>query len=79
MELTEDLGIEVHELLGAGGHLAISDALVQFAHAHYATQLVLGQSARNRIQILLRGSVMGHGLRQAANVSRANASTAGTK
>jgi two-component system, OmpR family, sensor histidine kinase KdpD len=68
LTLAEDLGIEVHELRGAGTRLAIGDALVQFAREHQATQLVLGQSARNRFQILLRGSVINHVLRHAENV-----------
>jgi two-component system sensor histidine kinase KdpD len=68
LTLAEDLGIEVHELRGAGSRLAIGDALVQFAHEHQATQLVLGQSARNRFQILLKGSVINHVLRHAENV-----------
>jgi two-component system sensor histidine kinase KdpD len=68
LTLAEDLGIEVHELRGAGSRLAIGDALVQFARAHQATQLVLGQSARNRFQILLKGSVINHVLRHAESV-----------
>jgi two-component system sensor histidine kinase KdpD len=68
LTLAEDLGIEVHELRGAGSRLAIGDALVQFAREHQVTQLVLGQSARNRFQILLRGSVINHVLRHAENV-----------
>jgi len=68
LQLAEDLGIEVHELRGGGSRLAIGDALVQFAHKHKVTQLVLGQSARNRFQILLYGSVINHVLRHADNV-----------
>ena len=68
LTLAEDLGIEVHELRGAGSRLAIGDALVHFAREHKVTQLVLGQSARNRFQILLRGSVINHVLRHAENV-----------
>ncbi len=68
LTLAEDLGIEVHELRGAGSRLAIGDALVQFAREHQVTQLVLGQSARNRVQILLRGSVINHVLRHAEGV-----------
>jgi two-component system, OmpR family, sensor histidine kinase KdpD len=66
--LADDLGIEIHELRGAGSRLAIGDALVHFAHEHQVTQLVLGQSARNRFQILLKGSVINHVLRHAQNV-----------
>jgi two-component system sensor histidine kinase KdpD len=68
LTLAEDLEIEVHELRGAGSRLAIGDALVQFAREHKVTQLVLGQSARNRFQILLNGSVINHVLRHADNV-----------
>ena len=68
LTLAEDLGIEVHELRGAGSRLAIGDALVQFAREHNVNHLVLGQSARNRFQILLRGSVINHVLRHAQNV-----------
>ena len=68
LTLAEDLGIETHELRGAGSRLAIGDALVQFAREHQVTQLVLGQSARNRFQILLKGSVINHVLRHAAGV-----------
>lgn len=68
LTLAEDLGIEVHELRGAGSRLAIADALVQFAREHKVTQLVLGQSARSRWQILLKGSVINHVLRHAENV-----------
>ncbi len=66
--LAEDLGIEVHEIASGGSRLAIGDALVQFAREHHATQLVLGQSARGRWQILLHGSVINHVLRHAENV-----------
>jgi two-component system, OmpR family, sensor histidine kinase KdpD len=68
LTLAEDLGIETHELRGAGSRLAIGDALVQFAREHQVTQLVLGQSARNRFQILLKGSVINHVLRHAAGI-----------
>jgi len=68
LQLAEDLGIEVHELRGADSRLAIGDALVQFADKHRITHLVLGQSARNRFQILLQGSVINHVLRRAHNV-----------
>jgi two-component system, OmpR family, sensor histidine kinase KdpD len=68
LQLADDLGIEVHELPGAGSRLAIGDALVQFAREHNVNHLVLGQSARNRLQILLKGSVINHVLRHAENV-----------
>jgi two-component system sensor histidine kinase KdpD len=68
VHLADDLGIEVHELRGAGSRLDIGQALVQFARDHRVTHLVLGQSARNRWQILLGGSVINHVLRHARNV-----------
>jgi two-component system sensor histidine kinase KdpD len=68
LQLADDLGIEVHELPGAGSRLAIGDALVQFAREHHVNHLVLGQSARNRLQILLKGSVINHVLRHAQHV-----------
>ncbi|MGE3269782.1 MAG: universal stress protein [Chloroflexota bacterium] len=68
MTLAEDLGIGVHQLGHAGSRVAIGEALVQFARTHHVTQFVLGQSARNRFQILLRGSVINHVLRHAQNV-----------
>lgn len=70
LTLAEDLGFEVHELRrDGGGRLAIGDALVQFAREHNVTQLVLGQSARSRLDILLHGSVINHVLRHAKNVA----------
>ncbi len=68
LQLAEDLGIEVHEIAGGGSRLSIGDALVRFAREHNVTQLVLGQSARNRLQILLQGSVINHVLRHCKNV-----------
>lgn len=68
IQLADDLGIEVHELPGAGTRGAIGDALVQFARTHNVSHLVLGQSARNRFQILLHGSVINHVLRHAGHV-----------
>jgi two-component system, OmpR family, sensor histidine kinase KdpD len=58
----------VQELPGAGNRVAVGDALVQFAREHNVSHLVLGQSARNRFQILLQGSVINHVLRHAKNV-----------
>jgi two-component system, OmpR family, sensor histidine kinase KdpD len=68
LRLAEDLGIEVHRVPAASSRLAIGDALVRFAREHHVTHLVLGQSARNRLQILLQGSVINHVLRHARNV-----------
>jgi two-component system, OmpR family, sensor histidine kinase KdpD len=68
LTLAEDLGFEVHQIAGGDSRLAIGDALVRFANEQHVTQLVLGQSARNRFQILLYGSVINHVLRHAKNV-----------
>ena len=67
-QLAEDLGIEVHEVAGGGSRMAIGEALVRFAGEHNVTQLVLGQSARTRLDILVHGSVINHILRHARNV-----------
>ena len=53
-KLLEDVGGEFHEV--AGGDVAA--ALVEFATAENATQLVLGASHRSRWEELLRGSVI---------------------
>ncbi len=49
-------------------HTAIGDALARFAHEHHVTQMVLGQSARSRWEILRHGSVINYLLREAKNV-----------
>lgn len=68
LRFAEDLGFEIHEVAGAGSRFAIGDALVRFAREHHITHLVLGQSARNRLQILFQGSVINHILRHARNL-----------
>jgi two-component system sensor histidine kinase KdpD len=52
--LLEDLGGAYHEVVGADPSLA----LVDFARAERATQLVMGSSRRSRWSELLRGSVI---------------------
>jgi two-component system sensor histidine kinase KdpD len=52
--LLEDLGGEFHEVAGAD----VAAALVEFAHAENATQLILGSSERTRWDELVRGSVI---------------------
>jgi two-component system sensor histidine kinase KdpD len=53
-KLLEDVGGEFHEVAGAD----VAAALVEFATAENATQLVLGASHRSRWDELLRGSVI---------------------
>ena len=53
-KLLEDLGGEFHEVTGTD----VGAALVEFARAENATQLVLGSSARSRWEELVRGSVI---------------------
>ena len=53
-KLLEDVGGEFHEVAGAD----VAAALVEFATAENATQLVLGASHRSRWEELLRGSVI---------------------
>ena len=53
-KLVEDVGGEFHEVAGAD----VAAALVEFATAENATQLVLGASHRSRWEELLRGSVI---------------------
>jgi two-component system sensor histidine kinase KdpD len=53
-KLLEDVGGEFHEVAGAD----VAAALVEFATAENATQLVLGASHRSRWQEMLRGSVI---------------------
>jgi two-component system sensor histidine kinase KdpD len=59
--LLEDLGGSYHEV----GADEVGNALVQFARAERATQLVLGASRRNRWAELLHGSVISRVLRSA--------------
>jgi len=52
--LLEDMGGEFHEVAGSD----VAAALVEFAHAESATQLILGSSERSRWDELVRGSVI---------------------
>ena len=58
-KLVHDLGGEYHELSGAD----VASALVAFARAENATQLVLGASLRSRWAEVTRGSVINRVLR----------------
>lgn len=62
--LAEDLGAEIHELTGKD----VGECLVKFAREHHVTQVVIGQTARSRLDILLHGSVINKLLREARDV-----------
>lgn len=63
-ELLERLGGEYHEVTGP----EIGEALVSFARANNATQLVVGATRRNRLQEMLTGSVIQQVLRLAGDI-----------
>ncbi len=62
--LLEDLGGAYHEIVGADPSLA----LVDFARAVRATQLVMGSSQRTRWNHLLRGSVINRVVRASGDI-----------
>ncbi len=62
--LIEDLGGTYHEVIGADASLA----LVDFARAERATQLVMGSSRRSRWGSLLRGSVINRVVRASGDI-----------
>lgn len=62
--LVEDLGGEYHEVVATD----VAAALVEFARAQMATQLVLGATRRSRWQELREGSVVGAVLRHADDI-----------
>lgn len=62
--LLADLGGEYHEVTGAD----VATALVDFAHAENATQLVLGSSERSRWDELVRGSVINTVIRRSGPI-----------
>jgi K+-sensing histidine kinase KdpD len=66
--LSQMLALAFHNFVSAATSMAIAIALVRFAGEHHVTQLVLGQSARTRLDILVHGSVINHILRHARNV-----------
>ncbi len=61
--LLDELGGEYHELAGD-----VADALVRFARAENATQIVLGASQRSRLAELIRGSVINRVIRASGTV-----------
>jgi two-component system sensor histidine kinase KdpD len=62
--LLDDLGGSYHEVVGADPSLA----LVDFARAERATQLVMGSSQRSRRSHLLRGSVINRVVRASGDI-----------
>ena len=62
--LLEDLGGTYHEIVGADPSMA----LVDFARAERATQLVMGSSRRSRWSHLVRGSVINRVVRAAGDI-----------
>ncbi len=62
--LLEDLGGTYHEIVGADPSMA----LVDFARAERATQLVMGSSRRSRWNHLLRGSVINRVVRASGDI-----------
>jgi two-component system sensor histidine kinase KdpD len=63
-ELLVQLGGTYHEVAGDD----VGAAVVQFAEAEHATQLILGASARSRWMELIRGSVINEVLRDAGPI-----------
>jgi two-component system sensor histidine kinase KdpD len=62
--LTTDLGGTFHEVAGND----VPSALLHFARAENATQLVLGASTRSRLAEILRGSVVARVVREAGPI-----------
>ncbi len=63
-ELTTDLGGRFYEVVGDD----VPRALLQFARAENATQLVLGASTRSRLAEIVRGSVVARVVRDAGPI-----------
>ena len=63
-ELVEALGGRYHEVVG----VRVPEALVEFAHAQRATQLVVGRTGRPALTVLWRGSIVNQILRRAGSI-----------
>jgi two-component system sensor histidine kinase KdpD len=63
-KLLEELGGEYHEVAGAD----VANALVDFARAENATQLVVGASQRSRLTEIVRGSVINRVVRMSGSI-----------
>lgn len=62
--LAKQLGANVVCLQGK----SVSEALVDFANERHVTQIILGQSARTKVETLLRGSTINNLIRKVKNV-----------
>lgn len=63
-ETARSLGAEIHELSGDN----VATELVDFAVSHRATFIVLGQSARSRLQEIVRGSIVTRIMRETRDI-----------
>jgi len=63
--LTQALGGTFTVLEEPGG---VAQVLAHFAREHHITQMVVGESSRSRWQLLLRGDIIGHLMRETRNV-----------
>ncbi|MGE0877935.1 MAG: ATP-binding protein [Acidimicrobiia bacterium] len=63
-DLVSQLGGTYHEVVGED----VGEALVAFARAHQATQIVMGASERGRLAELVRGSVINRTVRAASGI-----------
>jgi two-component system sensor histidine kinase KdpD len=66
--LARELGAQVVKLR-AKSRRHIADALIEFARTHAITHVIFGQSARSRLDILLRGSIINRFLREVRDVT----------
>lgn len=64
LDLAKELGGEVVELTGESA----ADELIDFAKSHQATYIVMGQSARSRIDEVLRGSIINRIMRETKSI-----------
>jgi two-component system sensor histidine kinase KdpD len=64
VELAGELGGEVVELPGD----SVADELIEFAKTNQATYLIMGQSARSRVDEVLRGSIINRIMRETKNI-----------
>jgi two-component system sensor histidine kinase KdpD len=62
--LTEELGGDVVELVGADS----AKELIAFASQHQITFIVMGQSARSRLDEAVRGSIVNRIMRETRNI-----------
>ena len=62
--LAGELGGEVVELAGESA----ADELIEFANANQATYIVMGQSARSRVDEVLRGSIINRIMRETKSI-----------